>query len=222
MSVVALDWEFLFAWTTLLAVVVAPVRLAVLATPLPDAVAWPALVGTAAATFLVADWLDREGFDRLAVVAGGPATFVVVQFLLVPTVALVVAPPSAGAPPGVLAALERPAADAAPQAWAAFAPAVRPRVVRPAWLLAHLLTFPFSVWLGLYGGLARLGADPRRTAAFAPLLAALLGLGLLAVPLFGLTLRPADRGLWAALLACELLAAAVAYRPALPALDTDW
>lgn len=218
----ALDWEFLFAWATLLAVVVAPVRLAVLATPLPDVVAWPALVGTAAATFLVADWLDREGFDRLDVAAGGPATFVVVQFLVAPTVALVLAPPSAGAPPGPLAALERPAADAAPQAWAAFAPAVRPRVVRPTWLVVHLLAFPLAVWAGLYGGLARLGVDPRRTAAFAPLLGALLGLGLLAVPLFGLRLRPAGRGLWVALLACELLAAAVAYRPSPPSLDVGW
>lgn len=215
----ALDWEFLFAWVALLAVVVAPVRLAVIATPLPEPVAWAALVGALAGTFLIADWLDRVGFDRLGVAAGGPATFVVAQFLVVPTIALAIAPPGAAGPDGVLAALSRPESGAPAEAWAAVVPALRPRVVRPVWLVVHLLALPLTMWLGLYGGLARAGLDPRRTAAFVLALAAVLALGLLVAPVVGLGPDPSERSLWIGLLACEALAAAVAYGPTPAALD---
>ncbi len=209
----ALDWEFLFAWGALLAVVAAPVRLVVLAAPLPDVLAWPVIVGALAGTFAAADWLDRAGFDRLGVADGGPAAFLVVQFVVAPTVALAVAPPGTAGPDGLFAALERPGATAASQAWAAFVPALRPRVVRPVWLVVHLLALPLSVWLGLYGGLARFGLDPRRSAVFALTLGALVGLSALLVPALPVSPAPTDRELWLAVLACEGLAAGVAYGP---------
>jgi hypothetical protein len=218
---VALDWEFLFAWVALLAVVVAPVRLAVITLSLPEAVAWALLVGALAGTFVAADWLDRVGFERFGVVGGGPATFVAIQFLVVPTLALVVAPPSAAGPDGVVAALARPTAEASPQAWAAFVPAARPRVVRPTWLAAHLIALPVSVWLGLYGGLERRGVDPRRTPAFALALGAALALVLLAAPLLDTTPSPDGRWFWVAVLVCEAVAAAVAYGPTPAALGGE-
>ncbi len=209
----ALDWEFLFAWTALLAVVAAPVRLAVLAAPLPEVLAWPVIVGALAGTFLAADWLDRVGFDRMGVAAGGPAAFLVVQFVVAPTVALAVAPPGAAGPTSLFGALERPASSAPAQAWAAFVPAVRPRVVRPVWLVVHLLALPLSVWLGLYGGLAEVGLDPRRSALFVLALGGLVGLAALLAPALPVRLVPTGRGLWVALLACEAVAAGVAYGP---------
>ena len=209
----ALDWEFLFAWLALLAVVVAPVRLAVIAAPLPEVLAWTVLLAALAGTFLIADWLDRVGFEGLDVAPGGPATFVVAQFLFVPTVALAIAPPGAAGPDSVFAALDGPGAGAPTEAWAAVVPAVRPAVVHPVWALVHLLTLPLSVWLGLYGGLARAGLDPRRTSAFVLSLVAILALGLVLAPVVGVVPDPADRAVWIGLLACEVLAGAVAYGP---------
>jgi hypothetical protein len=208
---VSADWNFLFAWASLLAVVVAPARAALVLLGAPGVVEGVVVLALVAASFAAADWFDREGAARLDVPPGGPATFVALQFVVAPTVALVLAPPDGATPPSLLAALERPASDAPTEAWAAFVPALRPRVVRPTWLAVTLAALPFSTWVGLLDGARRVGLRTDRTVVFAIALVVALGTVTLLAPLVDTTPSVDGRGFWLVVLACELAAATVAY-----------
>ena len=185
------DWPFLWAFLALLGLVLAPIRYGV-GLVAPPSIVWVvsglALVGC----FLLADWLDRTGFRRLGAEPGGAGTFVALQFLVAPSIALA-AVPAPGTPP-----------------WLAALPTSDPATAHPAWIAVFLVALPIAAWLSLYGGLARLGADVSGTTTFVLAWLSLAVIGVFVVAVVG-------DAPWAIVtrifVGFEVVAAVVAYGP---------
>lgn len=185
------DWPFLWAFLALLGLVLAPVRYAV-GLVVPPSVVWILSGLVLVACFLVADWLDRTGFRRLGAEPEGAGTFVALQFLVAPSIALAVVP-APGTPP-----------------WLAALPTYDPATAHPAWIAVFVVAIPIAAWLSLYGGLSRLGADVSGTTTFVLAWLSLAVIGVFVVAVVG-------DAPWAIvtrlLVGLEVVAAAVAYGP---------
>ena len=185
------DWPFLWAFLALVGLILAPIRYATVQVA-PEPAVW--IVGAAVfvACFLVADWLDREGFRRLGADPRGAGTFVALQFLVAPSIALAAVP----APDTTL--------------WLAVLPTYDPGATRPAWFAAFTVAIPVAAWLSLWGGLARLGVDVAATTTF---VLAWLSLSLLALFVAVLIGDVPRATVTRTLVVLEAVAAVVAYGP---------
>jgi hypothetical protein len=144
---VSADWPFLWALLALVGLLLAPARY-VTGQVAPEPIVWAVGGVVFVACFLVADWLDRTGFRRLGADPEGAGTFVALQFLVVPSIALAAVPAPGTAP------------------WLAVVPTYDPSATRSAWFVLFTAAMPVAGWLSLYGGLARLGVDVASTATF--------------------------------------------------------
>lgn len=141
------DWPFLWAFVALVGLLLAPVRY-VTGQVAPEPAVWAVGGIVFVACFIVADWLDRTGFRRLGADPEGAGTFVALQFLVVPSIALAAVPAPGTAP------------------WLAVVPTYDPSATRSLWFALFTVSIPIAAWLSLYGGLARLGVDVGATATF--------------------------------------------------------
>lgn len=193
------DWPFLWAFLALVGLILAPIRYVTIQVA-PTPAVW--IVGAAVflACFLLADWLDRVGFRRLGADPRGAGTFVALQFLVAPSIALAVVP-----------APETPL-------WLAVLPTYDPAVTHPVWFGVFTAAIPIAAWLSLWGGLARLGVDVAATATF---VLAWLSLALLALFVAALIGDLPRATVTRTLVGLEAVAAVVAYGPTREALTPN-
>lgn len=185
------DWPFLWAVLALVGLILAPVRYAT-GQVAPEPAVWVVGAVVFVACFLVADWLDRVGFRRLGADPRGAGTFVALQFLVAPSIALAAVP-----------APEIPL-------WLAVVPTYDPATTHPAWFAAFTAALPVAAWLSLWGGLERLGVDLAATTTFVLAWLSLALVGLFVTVLVGDVSRATTTR---ALVVLEAVAAVVAYGP---------
>lgn len=190
------DWPFLWAFLALVGLLLAPVRYAT-ARVAPEPAVWVVGMAVFVACFLVADWLDREGFRRLGADPRGAGTFVALQFLVAPSLALAAVP-----------ALDTPL-------WLVVLPTYDPGATHPAWFAAFTVAIPIAAWLSLWGGLARFGVDVAATMTF---VLAWLSLALVATFVLAVIGDVPRATLARTLVGLEAVAAVVAYGPTREAL----
>jgi quinol-cytochrome oxidoreductase complex cytochrome b subunit len=188
---VNLDWPFLWAFLALTGLVLAPIRYVTIQVA-PAPVVWVGSSLVFVICFVVADWLDRSGFRRLGADPRGAGAFVVLQFLVAPSIALAAVPAPATSP------------------WLAVLPTWDPAATRPAWFLAFLAAIPVAGWLSLYGGFDRLGADVAATTTFVLAWGSLALLAIFVLAVIGDVPRAT---LARTLVGLEAVAAIVAYGP---------